>query len=229
VFAPGTNEALLRVAATGGAAAPVTRLVAGQGSHRWPQFLPDGRRFLFLTSLHGVYVGSLDGGEPTRVMPAETAAAYAAPGYLLLVSQGVLAAYPFDAARATLAGKPMPVAQAVGTDDGALHSAFSVSGAGVLAHRAGAAGRRQLVWLDRSGKMLGAIGSPDESALSYPELAPDGQRMAVARSVQGNADVWLIEVGRGVANRFTFDGLDGGAEEIGYGLWALGFGHDSRQ
>jgi hypothetical protein len=66
---------------------------------------------------HGVYVGSLDGGEPARIMPAETAAAYAAPGYLLLVSQGLLAAYQFDAARATVGGEPMPVAQAVGTDD----------------------------------------------------------------------------------------------------------------
>ena len=118
----------MRVAATGGALVPVTRLAAGQGSHRWPQFLPDGRRLLFLMATgqpetHGVYVGSLDGGEPTRVMPAETAAVYAAPGYLLLVSQGVLAAYPFDAARATVAGEPIPVAQAVGTNDGAFRSA----------------------------------------------------------------------------------------------------------
>ena len=85
VFAPGTNDPLMRVAATGGTAAPVTRLAAGQGSHRWPQFLPDGRRFLFLMATgqpdtRGIYVGSLDGGEPTRVMPAETAAVYAASG-----------------------------------------------------------------------------------------------------------------------------------------------------
>ena len=115
VFGPSTANPLMRVAATGGTVAPVTRLVVGQGSHRWPQFLPDGRRFLFLVATgqpdtHGVYVGSLDGGEPARVMPAETAAAYAAPGYLLLVSQGLLAAYPFDAARATVVGEPMPVA-----------------------------------------------------------------------------------------------------------------------
>ena len=100
-------------------------------------------------------MGSLDGGEPMRVMPAETAAVYAAPGYLLLVSQGVLAAYPFDAARGTVAGEPIPVAQAVGTDDGTFHSAFSVSEQGVLAHRAGAGSRRQLVWVDRMGQMLG--------------------------------------------------------------------------
>ncbi len=210
VFAPTAADALMRVAATGGTAAPVTRLAAGQGSHRFPQFLPDGRRFLFLMATgqpetHGVYVGSLDGGEPTRVMPAETAAAYAAPGYLLLVSQEVLAAYPFDAARGTVAGEPIPVAQAVGMNDGSFHSAFSVSAAGVLAHRPGAGSRRQLVWFDRSGKRVGAIGQPDENALVNPELAPDGQRVAVARVVQGNIDVWLIEVGRGVPSRFTFD------------------------
>jgi Tol biopolymer transport system component len=218
VFAPTTTDPLLRMAATGGTVAPVTRLAAGQGSHRWPQFLPDGRRFLFLMALgqpqtHGIYVGSLDGGEPTRVMPAETAAAYAAPGYLLLVSQGLLAAYPFDVARATVAGEPMPVAQGVGTNDGAIHSAFTVSAAGVLAHRAGAGtgARRQLVWIDRTGKMLGGIGPADENALAYPELPPDGQRVAVARVVQGNADVWLIDVGRGVPSRFTFDAAIDGA------------------
>jgi len=134
-----------------------------------------------------------------------TAAVYAAPGYLLLVSQGVLGAYPFDAARATVVNEPMSVAQAVGTDDLAFHSAFSVSARGVLAHRAGAGSRRQLVWVDRTGKMLGGIGTPDENALGNPELAPDGQRVAVNRAVQGNFDVWLIEAGRGVPSRFTFD------------------------
>ena len=44
-----------------------------------------------------------------------------------------------------------------------------------------------------------------------PELASDGQRLAAARAVQGNIDVWLIDVGRGVPNRFTFDaGIDSG-------------------
>ena len=160
---------------------------------------------LGLPQTHGVYVGSLDGSEPTRVMAAETAAAYAPPGYLPLVSQGVLSAYPFDAARATVTGEPMAVAQMVGNDDGMFHSAFSVSGPGVLAHRAGAGSRRQLVWVDRTGKMLGAIGQPDENTPASPALAPDGQRVAVNRTVQGNIDVWLIEVSRGLASRFTFD------------------------
>jgi Tol biopolymer transport system component/predicted Ser/Thr protein kinase len=210
VFGQATPGALMRVMATGGTPVPITRVVAGQGSHRWPQFLPDGRRVIFAMlsgqpQTHGVYVASLDGGEPTRVVPAETAAAYAPPGYLLLVRQGVLLVQPFDAARATVAGEPIPVAQSVGTDDGFFHSAFSVSATGVLAHRAGAAPRRQLVWVDRAGKGLGAIRPPDEVTVSNPEVAPDGQRVAVNRNVQGNIDVWLIEVGRGLASRFTFD------------------------
>jgi Tol biopolymer transport system component len=210
VFAPAVAAPLLRVPASGGTVAPVTRLVAGQGSHRWPQFLPDGRRFLFLMATgqpeaQGVYVGSLDGREPTRVMPAATAATYAPPGYLLLVSQGVLAAYPFDAARATVEIEPIRVDQPVGADDGAFHSAFSVSAQGVLAHRSGAAARRQLVWVDRTGKVLGTVGQPDENALGNPALAPDGHRVAVTRVAQGNADVWLMDLGLGVPSRFTFD------------------------
>jgi Tol biopolymer transport system component len=209
VFAPIANGALMQVSASGGVVAPVTQLASGQGSHRWPQFLPDGRRFIFsmvsgLPQTHGAYIGSLDGGEPMLVMRAEMAV-YAASGYLLSVSQGLLAAYSFDAARATVAGEPIPVAQAVGTDDGSFRSAFSVSEQGVLAHRAGAGSKRQLVWLDRMGQMSGEIGSPDENAFANPELAPDGQRIALNRTVQGSIDVWLLEAGRGVPNRFTFD------------------------
>jgi hypothetical protein len=213
VFSPSVADPLLRVAATGGTTSPVTRLAPGQTSHRWPQFLPDARRFLFLTTTgrretNGIYVGSLDGDEPMRVMPAETAAMYAPPGYLLLVSRGVLAAYPFDAARAAVRGEPIPVAQAVGTDDGGFHSAFSVSARGVLAHRGGAGARGQLVWIDRTGKMVGTVGElVDENSPGNLALAPDGGRVAIGRVVQGNVDVWLIDGGRGVPTRFTFDAV----------------------
>ena len=50
VFAPLNTGGLMRVGATGGTPVPVTRPAAGQGSHRWPQFLPDGRRVLFLAA-----------------------------------------------------------------------------------------------------------------------------------------------------------------------------------
>jgi Tol biopolymer transport system component len=47
------------------------------------------------------------------------------------------------------------------------------------------------------------------------ELSPDGKRVAVQRSVNGNTDVWLIDAARGVPTRFTFD-----ATIDSYPLWS---------
>jgi Tol biopolymer transport system component len=211
VFAPTNFSGLVRVSATGGTPVEVTHVAPGRSS-RWPQFLPDGRHVLFLIGgnvpapTHGIYVASLDGGEPTRVVAAEQNAMYAPPGYLLRVSQDVLVAQRFDAARATVSGDPFPVAQAVGQTDRNGRSAFSVSAAGILAHRSGGAGgQRQLVWFDRAGRVLGTVGQPDENTPTSPALAPDDRRVANGRNLQGNTDIWLIEIGRDVATRFTFD------------------------
>jgi hypothetical protein len=167
------------------------------------------------SATRGVYLGTLEGGEPTRVLEAETAAAYAPPGTLLLVRQGALVALGFDQTRGVVSGEPIPVAQAVGSDPGVARGTFAVSATGVLAHRAGGSERRQLVWVDRAGTVRGTVGPPDENALRNPELAPDGLRVAVQRAMQGNVDVWLIEVGRGVPSRFTFD-----ASADGDPLWS---------
>ena len=217
VFAPTTFGPLMRVSATGGTAMPVTRLDPGQGSHRWPQFLPDGRRFLFFMGFsssevtRGVYIGTLDGEESRRVLETETAAMYApAAAALLLVRQNVLFALRFDQTRAVVTGEPVPVAQAVGSEPGVARGTFAVSATGVLAHRPSGGERRQLVWVDRTGTVLGTLGAADENALGNPELTLDGRHVAVQRAVQGNVDVWLIDIGRGVPNRFTFDaGSDG--------------------
>ena len=150
----------------------------GTGGHRWPQFLPDGRHFLFFVGTggrqtRGVYIGTLDGGEPTRILAAETAAVYAPPGALLWVQEGVLVAQRFDPARKMISDEPIPVAQAVGMDVGVLRGAFAVSATGVLAHRAGRGERRQLIWVDRAGIARGTVGPADWEGLGSPELAPD--------------------------------------------------------
>jgi eukaryotic-like serine/threonine-protein kinase len=216
VFAPEPTVGLKRVAATGGTATTVTELAADQGSHRWPQFLPDGRRFLFFVGLgqataRGVYLASVDGDEPRRVLVSETAALFAPPGYLLRVVDDVLVAYRFDVTRGTLDPESIPLAQPVGTDDGTFRSAFSVSDAGVLAYRPGGGTKRQLVWLDASGAPLGTLGTVDDGAPSAPELSRDGRRLALTRAPGGGTgDIWLIDVARDVPSRQSFDpGVDG--------------------
>ena len=50
LFARDAAGGLFKVSAAGGGPAPVTNLDKAQGeiSHAWPQFLPDGRHFLYL-------------------------------------------------------------------------------------------------------------------------------------------------------------------------------------
>ena len=139
---------------------------------------------------------------------ANAPAMYAPPGYLLQVSDGVLMAHRFDAARGLLNEEPAPLAQPVGTDARSFRAALSVSEGGVLAYRNNAAARRQLVWTDRAGRMLSVPGLPDDTGFAVGlgfELAPDGQRVAGARVVQQNADIWFTDIVRGISSRFTTD------------------------
>jgi hypothetical protein len=154
----------------------------------------------------GVYVASLDGGEPRRLLVAETAAVYAPPGYLLRVSQGVLLASRFDAPRGEVSGEAVPVAQSVGTREGVFRDLVSVSDTGVLAHRAGTGARRQLTWVDSSGKTISLLGSPDEAVPSAPELSPDESHVVLMRGTLGASDIWIVDTARGVPSKLTFRG-----------------------
>jgi serine/threonine protein kinase len=78
LFVTSFGTPLHRVSATGGEASAVTKL-DNQTSHRWPQFLPDGRHFLFFAQgsveIQGIYLASLDSGETKRLTAADTAGA----------------------------------------------------------------------------------------------------------------------------------------------------------
>ena len=144
LYSPMVNATIMRVSAASGTPAAVTKLTPGQGTHRWPHFLPDGRRFLFLAALgqpdtRGIFLASLDGGEPMRVLNADTSVAVQ-EGRLLAVSQGALVAHRFDAAGDSIGGDAIALAQGVGVDAGGATGlgGFSVSAGGTLAHRNGA-------------------------------------------------------------------------------------------
>jgi len=201
------NSGLSRVSAGGGQPAPVTKLDVSrkETSHRWPQFLPDGHHFLYVAQAPTtIYVSSLDSRETKQLVTADSKALYAPPGYLLFVRQGALMAQPFDASRAEVVGEPVQIADQVSTG-AALpgRAAFSVSGSGVLSYRAGAVFTTQLAWFDRVGTPLGTIG--DEGPYRQITLSPDGKQVAVERIGETTDDIWLLDVGRGVFSRFTFD------------------------
>jgi Tol biopolymer transport system component len=176
-------------------------------SHRFPQFLPDGRRFLFYSygsdNTRGIYLGSLDDQRVTFLVAADTQGAYAAPGWVFYSRQGALVASRFDVERGVFSGDPVAVADPVAIEPTVLRGAFDVAANGLVTYRTSGRSPRQLTWFDRSGKALGTLGAADDTQID-PVLAPDGRRAAVARVMRGtDFDIWVIDAGR--ATRFTFE------------------------
>jgi hypothetical protein len=173
-------------------------------AHSLPHFLPDGVHFLYRDFSTGTnYVGSLDSGEPKKILSADSEAIYAAPGYLLFVRQGTLLGQAFDAGRLQLAGDPFRVAENVRILPSGV-GAFSVSDNGVLVYRAGG-GTDSLhaAFFDRNGKQLPDVNQNGDSR--YPRLSPDEHMIAVQRGTADKSDVWIIDVARGTNTRLTFN------------------------
>jgi Tol biopolymer transport system component len=204
VFAPSNQVPLYRVAAAGGTPEPLTTLSGErrENSHRWPQFLPDGRHFIFtarsdLPHMTGIYAGSLDNpGAPRRLLTAQSQAVFVQPGLLLFVRDGTLLAQRFDARALALTGSPTAIAGNV------LTFAASADGT-VLAHMPVSTTR--LAWFDRSGAERGAI--PARGRFSQVRLSPDGSRAAIVvlDPAGGGRDIWVVALGDGGMTRVTSD------------------------
>ncbi len=88
----------------------VTRLRTPQeASHRFPQFLPDGRHFLFWIvgspDAEGEYAGSLDNQDYHRVCVADGPVTFVPPDHIFLVRESVVYAQGFDLDKMKLTGE----------------------------------------------------------------------------------------------------------------------------
>jgi Tol biopolymer transport system component len=207
-----------RIAEQGGTAAQVTKLRSATPSEaqRYPQFLPDGDHFLYLylsgsPDIAGIYVTSLSGGAPTRILDGSDNALFTRPpsntnGYLLFRRQTTLMAEAFDAETLKLSGPPIAVATDVGEGENTGYGAFSVAANGTLATHTGiAVSERELVWIDRSGVRRDAAG-PRLNIEDF-SIAPNEPRIALSvrnESRGFDGDIWLQTSGNGPPLRFTF-------------------------
>lgn len=114
-------------------------------------------------------------------------------------------AQPFDAEHLKPTGEVFPIAEHVGVSANVSNGAFSVSENGVLVFGAGGAlVDQQLAWVDRAGKRLGVVGKPGRAGSD--SLSPNGKRVAfvLAPPSGPGADIWLYDLERDTATRFTF-------------------------
>ncbi len=203
LFDGNSTDPLRQVSAAGGVPKPVVLeegKTEGTTSAGWPEFLPDGRHFLY-SLVQGseltLKVGSLDSTTSTTLFKTTTRVAYASPGYLLFVRDRTLVAQKFNPDSLAVEGDAVPLGEGLGTDAVGL-AAFSVSRTGVLAYRGGDLTGARLVWIDRAGKETPLFDAPGDYHDTW--FSPDRTRMVY----DSNNDIWIRDLQRGVSSRFTF-------------------------
>jgi len=225
IYTPDVINPIWRINADGTGMAQVTDIRAGEETHRWPLFLPDGDHFLFWVGnfgnrkddrVSGIYVSSLAGKDRKLLALCQSSLGYDAHNLFYADARRQLVSIPFDAAAGTVSGSATVIANVVGYQPSTAWTALAVAQNGTLIYNTGVgAAQSALTWMDRSGKELGQIGDP--AIMANPTLSPDGSRVAVDISdhTANNVDIW-IESTTGAGNsRFTFDP----AEEV-VGVWS---------
>jgi serine/threonine protein kinase len=204
------DTGLFQLPASGGRPVPLTRVdQARDRGHTSPQFLADGRRFLFLLRTNdaqrsGIYLSSLDHpDEQTFIVKTSFKAEYAEPGLLVFLRDRTLWAQPFDLTARKLTGDARLIAERVAFNEASGRASFSTSQEGVLAYHAAATTR--LVWYDRGGRQLSAIAVNDFDA--NPVLSPDGRLVAfsLADAHTHKRNLWAYEIAMNRLRRLTDD------------------------
>jgi serine/threonine protein kinase/Tol biopolymer transport system component len=212
VFAPGLAASLFRVSASGGELQQVTNFspIRKDFAHRWPQFLPDGKHFLFFvwsadSENTGVYVGSLDGGEPKMVLGNPSDAVFVPPNHLLFVRQETLVTEHFDPASFQLSGDVSPLVEHFPSEIGFFAGPFTFSFNGILVYAAGAPAfvSTRLLWLDRSGRQIGETGAP--GFYETVSISPDGSSLATSMSdAEIHGVILVFDLRTGLSRRLNF-------------------------
>jgi Tol biopolymer transport system component/DNA-binding winged helix-turn-helix (wHTH) protein len=213
----GTTKTLMRISVARGEAKPLRPLVQGETGQGWPEFLPDGKHYLYFSTgkapyQQGIYAASLDSNDRTFLVATNTNAAYVQSGQLLFTRGSTLMAQPFDIGSLKLSGEPRPVADHIesgATRNTVLIASFAASPNGVVVWRHdNRSTPSTLRWFDRNGKALGVVG--EVADYTNPALSPDDSKLAVSiRDPQTHTrDIWIFDLVRGGKTRLTFDPAD---------------------
>jgi len=184
----------------------------GEFDHGYPEFLPDGRTFLFSALRrdanarvlsHTLYAASIDSPKSsTRIADLPSRARYA-KGYLFYVRDGTLVAVPFDAHRLRITGPETTIADGVNFFTRTGEASIGVGG-GTIAYQDRLT-QGHLIVVDSNGRNMGTIGPPTGIDANAIAISRDGSRLIVPRVDLriGTASLWSYGLTRETANRVT--------------------------
>jgi serine/threonine protein kinase len=207
----GRADTLFRVDASGGKPVRLTSLdeARHETSHRFPQFLPDQKHFLFVASAPliptaRVFVAALDSPKPVMLEDVISSAAFS-NNRLLYVLDNSLLIRGFDPETLRFTGEPVIIAEHVQNDPQFNFAAFSASRS-TLIYQTGAvdAGTR-LVSYDRSGKQT--VLSYEKDLLQTVMLSPKEDQLAASLGISSRqlSDVWVLDLRKNSKAKLTFD------------------------
>jgi len=206
---------IARIAAAGGTLQEVPGVDPKKGE-RWggaARYFPDGKAMMFGVRTsetesfddYQIAAYSFETGKRNILIDGGQRGMYWS-GYLIYVRGGTLFAVPFDRAKLTATGSPVPVVDGIFTNAVLpVMAAVDISDNGTLVYVPGGlvGSSRKAVWVDRQGKAQ-PLPLPPRAYL-HPRLSPDGQQVAI--EVEGpNHDVFTYDLERGTLTKVTFDG-----------------------
>jgi Tol biopolymer transport system component len=204
---------LFRVSSSGGTPQALTSLRQENSelTHRYPQALPGSQAVLFTahTSTSGGYeaatieILSLRTGKRKTLVRGGYFGQYVPSGHLLYIRQGTLYAAPLDVGRQQLTGPATPVLEDVASTPQYGFAQLDVARNGTLVYVKGRGPSQTLVWLDSTGRTQPLRGVAAEYG-SPLRFSPDGKRLAVTVTQDGNTEVWVYDLERDVMTRLTF-------------------------
>ena len=214
----GQPEGIFRVSEDGGTPELIVAALDGESLDR-PQLLPGGEYVLFTTTQGQgplrwdearIVAQSLDTGD--RQFLADASSGYYVPtGHLIYVQGDVVYARTLDPSRLEETGGALSVIEGVArsTDPenygGTAHLGYS--GEGSLVYLTGVTGNenRVLAVVDRNGVVERLPVAP--RSYQSPRVSPDGSRVAVQATVDGQNVIWTYDLsGTTAMQRLTLEG-----------------------
>jgi hypothetical protein len=220
------TTSLWTVPAAGGTARHLTKLdpARSEVSHQLPQFLPDGRHFIYLAlssdvAKSGIFLSSLDSPETSRlIVQTQYSGMFVrsekdGTGWLTWYSGGHVVAQPFDPVSLTLRGDPQEVVSSVGV---AYNTTLFAASPDVLVYRRlGSRGGSRFFRLDPKTGHTVPLGEP--GLIVAGRLSPDESRITYTIQNAVRSDVRILDITRGTSVSLS---SGSGAEDARNSVWS---------